>query len=90
MTWHVCLIPLVLLLLKISSSRTCPRTVRLVIFTTDLRRVETLREYVEIVAPLPTVDVMAVIVVATSVTRQYRTRRARLVTSKSKEEAAQI
>ena len=47
------------------------RTVRLVIFTTDLHGVVTLREYVETVAPLPTVDVMAVIVVATSVTRQY-------------------
>ena len=34
-------------------------------------------------------DVMAVIVVATSVTRQYRTRRAKLVTSKSKGETAQ-
>ena len=34
-------------------------------------------------------DVMAVIVVTTSVTRQYRTRRAKLVTSKSKEETAQ-
>ena len=86
-TWHVCLIPPVLLLrliirqvrlspsflllLKISSSRTCARTVRLVIFTTDLHGVVTLREYVETEAPLPTVDVMAVIVVATSVTRQY-------------------
>ena len=97
-TWHVCLIPPVLLLsliirkvrlsppflllLKISSSRTCPRTVRLVIFTTDLHRVVSLRQYVETVAPLPTVDLMAVIVVATSVTRQYLTRRAKLVTSK--------
>ena len=101
-TWHVCLIPPVLLLrliirkvrlsppfLLISSSRTWPRTVRLVIFTTDLHGVVTLREYVETVAPLPTVDVMAVIVVATSVTRQYRTRRAKLVTSKAKEETAQ-
>ena len=35
------------------------------------------------------VDVMAVTVVATSVTRQYRTRRAKLVTSKSKEQTAQ-
>ena len=61
------------LLLKISSSRTCSRTVRLVIFTSDLHGVVTLRECVETVAPLPTVDVMAVIVVATSVTRQYRT-----------------
>ena len=74
-TWHVCLIPPVLLLrliirkvllsppfllLKISSSRTCPRTVRLVIFTTDLYGVVTLREYVETVAPLPAVDVMFV------------------------------
>ena len=74
-TWHVCLIPPVLLLrliirqvrlspsflllLKISSSRTCARTVRLVIFTTDLHGVVTLREYVETEAPLPTVDVMA-------------------------------
>ena len=88
-TWHVCLVPPVLLLrliirkvrlsppffllLKISSSRTCSRTVRLVIFTSDLHGVVTLRECVENVAPLPTVDVMAVIVVATSVTRQYRT-----------------
>ena len=54
-----------LLLLKIATSRMCPSTVRLVIFTTV-----TLREYVETVAPLQTVDVMAVIVVATSVTRQ--------------------
>ena len=68
---HVCLIPPVLLLLKISSSRTCPRTVLLVIFTTDLHGVVILREYGETVAPQPTVDVMAVIVVATSVTRQY-------------------
>ena len=48
-----------------------PRTVRLVIFTTDLHGVVTLREYVETAAPLPTVDVLVVIVVATSVTRQY-------------------
>ena len=53
-----------------------PCTVRLVIFTADLHGVVTLRDRVETVAPLPTVDVMAVIVVATSVTRQYRTRRA--------------
>ena len=39
--------------------------------------------------PTAAVDVMAVIVVATSVTRQYRIRRAKLVTSKSKEETAQ-
>ena len=85
-SWHVCLVPPVLLLrliirqgrlsppfsllLKISSSQTCTRTVRLVIFTTDLHGVVTLREYIEAVAPLPTVDVMAVIVLTTSVTRQ--------------------
>ena len=52
------------------SSQTFPRTVRLVICTTDLHGVVSLREYVETVAPLPTVDVMAVIVDATWVTRQ--------------------
>ena len=57
-----------LFLLKISSSRTCSRTVRLVIFTTDLHGVVTLRENIETVAPLPTVDVMAVIVLTTTVT----------------------
>ena len=67
---QVRLSPPFLLLLKISSSRTCPCTVRLVIFTTDLHGVVTLREYVETVAPLPTVDVMAVIVAASSVSRQ--------------------
>ena len=40
-------------------------------FTTNLHGLLTLCEYVETVAPLPTVDVIAVIVVATSVTRQY-------------------
>ena len=60
----------ILVVLKISSSRTCSRTVRLVIFTTDLHGVVSLREYVDTVAPLPTVDVMAVIVDATWVTRQ--------------------
>ena len=45
------------------SSRTCTSTVRLVIFTTDLHGVVTLREYVETVSPLPTVDVMSVTVV---------------------------
>ena len=38
---------------------------------TDLHGVVTLREYVETVAPLPTVDVMAVTVVRMTVTRQY-------------------
>ena len=85
-TWHVCLIlpvlvlrliirqvrlsPPFLLLLKISSSRTCPRTVRLVIFITDLHGVVTLCQHVETVAPPPTADVIAVIVVTTSVTTQ--------------------
>ena len=41
---QVRLSPPFLLLLKISSSRTCPRTVRLVIFKTDLHGVVTLRE----------------------------------------------
>ena len=79
MTWHVCLIPPIwllhliirqghliqplLLLLKIPSSRMCPSTVRLVIFTTELHGVVTLREYVETVAPLPTVDVKSVTVI---------------------------
>ena len=53
--------------LLLLTSRTCPRTVRLVTFTTDLYGVVTLREYVETVAPLPTVDVMAVTVVGKTV-----------------------
>ena len=86
MTWHVCLIPPIwllhlnirqkrlippLLLLKTTTSRTCPSTVRLVIFTTELHGVVTLREYVETVAPLPTVDVMSVIVIRITVARQF-------------------
>ena len=86
MTWHVCLIPPIwllhliirqgrlvpphLLLLKIATSRMCPSTVRLVIFTTDLHGVVTLREYVETVAPLPTVDVKSVTVIRMTVARQ--------------------
>ena len=73
----------------ISSSRTCPRTVRLVIFTTDLHGVVTLREHVETVAPLPTVDVMSVTLVKMMVTRQSPEQGVQRITSKSKEETAQ-
>ena len=60
------------------------------IFTTDLHGVVTLREYVETVAPLPTVDVMAVIVVATSVTRQdtHKASKARHINMKGRSCAA--
>ena len=64
------LIPPLLLLLKIATSRTCPSTVRWVIFTTELRGVVTFREYVGTVAPLPTVDVKSVTVVRMTVARQ--------------------
>ena len=58
------------LFLTIPPSRTHRRTVRLVIATNDLRGAATLRENVVKVAPLPTVDVKAVLVLVTMVTRQ--------------------
>ena len=60
--------PLLLLLLKTATSRICPSTVRLVIFTTEPHR--NFSQIVETVAPLPTVDVMSVTVVRMTVARQ--------------------
>ena len=48
----------------------CPSTVRLVIFTTKLHGVVTFREYVETVAPLPTVDVKSVTVIRMTIAKQ--------------------
>ena len=66
--------PLLLLLLKTATSRICTSTVRLVIFTTEFYGVVIFREYVETVAPLPTVDVMSVTVVRMTVARQSLNR----------------
>ena len=64
--------PLLLLLLKTATSRICPSTVRLVIFTTELHC--NFSRIVETVAPLPTVDVMSVTVVRMTVARQSLNR----------------
>ena len=72
MTWHMCLIPPIWLLLKIATSRICTSTVRLVIFTTELHR--NFSRIAETVAPLPTVNVMFVTVVRMTVARESLNR----------------
>ena len=56
--------------MNIATSRMCPSTVRLVIFTTELHGFVTFREYVETVAPLPTVDVKSVTAIRKTVARR--------------------
>ena len=75
--------------MKIPSSRTCPSTVRLVIITTDLHGIVTLRENVETAAPLPTVEVMSVTVVRIDGQKTVSEQDVQRITSKSKEETAQ-